>query len=206
MYEDWSDKALVKAWADGNQQAGSALVHRHIDTLYRFFAARGALDIAPDLVQRCFLDCVEARQRLSEVNNLKAYLLTIARRRYIDHLRKQERQKRALDRATEDPLLLPTPGKHIALREEQRLLLRALGRLPEPLQLIVQLYYWEDLNTGEIADIAGLQRGTVMSRLHRARSLLAAEIEKLSQSSLLASTTISSFESWMRSIAEVSDR
>jgi len=49
---------------------------------------------------------------------------------------------------------------------------RAVEELPEDFRLVVVLSFLEGFSYQEIAEIAGLQIGTVKSRLHRGRKLL----------------------------------
>jgi RNA polymerase sigma-70 factor (ECF subfamily) len=53
-------------------------------------------------------------------------------------------------------------------------MLRALADLPVPLRVVVVLRYYADLSEREIATAIGRPAGTVKSRLHEARRLLAA--------------------------------
>jgi RNA polymerase sigma-70 factor (ECF subfamily) len=57
-------------------------------------------------------------------------------------------------------------------------LYQALRELSAPLRTVTVLYYFEEFSIGEIAQVLGCRAGTVKSRLHRARALLA---YKLSQ-------------------------
>jgi RNA polymerase sigma-70 factor (ECF subfamily) len=54
---------------------------------------------------------------------------------------------------------------------------RYLSRLPEPLRLVVMLFYFEDRSIGEVARMLGVAEGTVNSQLHRARRALADMME-----------------------------
>jgi RNA polymerase sigma-70 factor (ECF subfamily) len=51
----------------------------------------------------------------------------------------------------------------------------ALARLPEHLRVVVVLRYWVDLSEREIATAIKRRHGTVKSRLHEARTRLAAD-------------------------------
>jgi RNA polymerase sigma-70 factor (ECF subfamily) len=199
------DHQLLQAWADGNEAAGSELVGRHIDALHRFFGARVSFDDAADLAQRTFLACLESRERLPSICSFRAFLLGIARHVYLKHQRKEGRRRRMLDRCDAAPEPTRTLVSRIGLREEQRLLLRALDRLPFDLQLALELHYWENLSTAEIGDVLGIPRGTVLSRLHRARELLRDEILALAPEPELSERTLSGLERWARSLREQLD-
>jgi RNA polymerase sigma-70 factor, ECF subfamily len=57
-------------------------------------------------------------------------------------------------------------------RSDLRLLTRLIEALPAPLREIIVLRELYELGYREIAEVSGVPIGTVMSRLHRARSLL----------------------------------
>ncbi len=174
-------------------------MHRHIDALYRFFATRVQLDVAADLVQRTMLACLESRHKLDQVASFRAFLLGIARHEFIDHLRHVQRSTRANDKA-EETGQLRTFTTHLAMRAEQKLLLGALRQLPLDLQLALELYYWEELGTAEVASVLEVPRGTVMSRLHRARRLLLEAIRAMEQDPALVESTLHGLETWARSL------
>ena len=48
----------------------------------------------------------------------------------------------------------------------------ALRHLPLDLQVVVELHYWEEHSTAQIATVLEVPQGTVKSRLRRARALL----------------------------------
>ncbi|WJH35940.1 sigma-70 family RNA polymerase sigma factor [Paenibacillus aurantius] len=54
---------------------------------------------------------------------------------------------------------------------------KAVDRLEETLRLVVTLHYYEDMPLKEIAELLEAPEGTIKSRLHRARQLLAEWLE-----------------------------
>lgn len=202
--DDRSDKELLDAWGAGDQGAGDILVRRHFDVVYRFFASR---HVEPsDLIQRTFLACVESRGRFDHVVSFRAFLLGIARHQLLRDIRSEGRHRRAVQRKASEDDFLASIGGQVALREEMRLLLRALRTLPLELQLALQLYYWEDLGTAEIGEVLEIPRGTVMSRLHRARQLLREAIAELAESEELGDATVRDLEKWARSVRGLLDQ
>ncbi len=59
--------------------------------------------------------------------------------------------------------------------EEQEVIRNAIGRLPEKYRLVIVLYYFHDLSCPEIADVLGLPKKTIETRLARGRN----RIEKI---------------------------
>lgn len=204
MSDEPTDRELLDAWGDGDQSAGDALVRRHFDLVYRFFASRHAEP--SDLIQRTFLACVEARGRFEHVVTFRAFLLGIARYQLLRDIRSEGRHRRAVQRKASEDEFLGSIGGQVALREEMRLLLRALRTLPLELQLALQLYYWEDLGTAEIGEVLEIPRGTVMSRLHRARQLLRDAIVEQAESQEVGDATVRDLELWARSIRGLLDQ
>jgi RNA polymerase sigma factor (sigma-70 family) len=197
-----SDHALLLAWREGNEEAGSQLVRRHFAAVTRFFESRVDRDAMEELLQSTFLACVESRERVPEGVAFKAYLLGIARNKLLMHLRSKRGGAR-VSALLEEPGAGShmAPSRFAAAREEERLLLKALRRLDMDLQIALELFYWEDLNTAEIAQVLEIPRGTVKTRLARARAQLQEHIRELSSTPELATSTIDGFERWARSLA-----
>lgn len=57
-------------------------------------------------------------------------------------------------------------------------IIAALGRLPAPFQAVLLLAVVEEFTYKESAEILQIPIGTVMSRLHRARKLLARKLNE----------------------------
>jgi len=83
------------------------------------------------------------------------------------------REKRALEMLTNDPCAWTLPDGPAVATSLSRNVARALGSLPEPFRRAVELVDVQDLSYRDAADILAVPLGTVMSRLHRGRRLLA---------------------------------
>jgi RNA polymerase sigma-70 factor (ECF subfamily) len=167
-----ADYELLRAWRNEDATAGNALVKRHFASIFTFLRNK-APDHVDELVQRTFLACVEAVDRIDEGRSFRAYLFGIARRQLIYHYRRRRREGDRFDPMTESVCDVDcTPSRIVAVRQEQRLVLDALVRLPLDLQITLELHYWEGMTVGEVAEVLEVPPGTVKSRLHRARELL----------------------------------
>ena len=62
-------------------------------------------------------------------------------------------------------------------REVQQEVRKAVEKLPDKMKVTVLLYYMEERSVEQIADILQIPRGTVKSRLHKARKRLEKELE-----------------------------
>ena len=70
----------------------------------------------------------------------------------------------------------PSPEDRVLAADQSRLLLTALDGLSDQDRLIIAARYLLELSEAETADVLGLARGTVKSRLSRAMSRLRASL------------------------------
>lgn len=104
-----------------------------------------------------------------EKGPLKPWFLRIVRNRCIDMVR---RRRQTDDRVDEIPDSAAGPEQAAFQDDRDRVLKLALASLaPEQRQIIVLRDYM-DLPYAEIAEVLDIAQGTVMSRLHRARTAL----------------------------------
>ncbi|MET3621104.1 sigma-70 family RNA polymerase sigma factor [Burkholderia ambifaria] len=124
---------------------------------------------ADDLVQDTLERALNRPPRDS--GNLRAWLLTLLRHRFIDQLR--ARHEIAVDDATAPWQTMAAPADEISglmLRDVQR----ALYRLPVEQREVLLLVALEELSYRDAAQVLGVPVGTVMSRLSRAREQMRA--------------------------------
>ena len=92
------------------------------------------------------------------------------------------------------------PHTVMARSSEQRVLLEALRRIPVQFQVVLELFYWEDLTSAAIAEVLDEPHGTVRTRLRRARMLLEQEISRVAADPDLRQRTLSDLDSWAESL------
>ncbi len=81
-------------------------------------------------------------------------------------------------------------------------MLEGLRRIPVECQEVLELHYWERMETAEIAEIIGVPRGTVKTRLQRGRRLLASRLERLSASPHVLRSTLSDLDGWAQGLRD----
>ena len=197
-----TDFELLDAWRAGDREAGNTLFERYFEAVCRFFTNKVHHNI-DDLIQKTFLGCVEGRDRFQKQASFRTYLFAVAHNVLRAHFR--ERRKNITDHpldlsTTSSDQLTPSPSSVLAVHQEQRLLLEALRRIPLDYQLVLELYYWEDMAAPELAQVLGLPEGTVRSRLRRAKEALSEKMANLVHEPELLKTTMSSLEKWVRSL------
>jgi RNA polymerase sigma-70 factor (ECF subfamily) len=156
------------------------LVLPHLDAAYNLarWLTRDAHQ-AQDIVQDA---CVRALRFLDSCkgNDGRAWLLAIVRNTFFSAWRKRP-QEQPYPELDEDSALWSAnpeawkldPAAEFSRKSERERVDRALLRLPVEYREIVILRELEDLSYREIAEVLSVPVGTVMSRLSRARSLLA---------------------------------
>ncbi len=194
------DALLFEAWCRGDRRAGAQLFERHYEAIARFFHNKARHD-ADDLIQRTFLRCVETHARIRDPASFRYYLFGVARNVLLEYLEEKGRRQRRevlnfLSTSIED--LAPTPSSALARAREERLILHALRRIPLELQIILELYYWEELRARELAEVLDLPEGTIRTRIRRAKQLFEAEIARVAESPALAHSTLCDLEGWAR--------
>jgi len=190
------DVVLLEAWRRGDTTAGEELFERYYDVVERFFLNKISGDVQ-DLVQETFIACVEGRDRVQDSSRFRSYLFSIAYNVLRAHLRKIYRGGQQLDfDEMSIQQVAPGPGTQLGHRREQRLLLEALRGIPVDYQVILELHYWEQMNTEDMAEALALPVGTVRSRLRRARELLEQAMGRLAESPGELQSTLTRLDDW----------
>ena len=150
-----------------------ALVEDYLDfvtrTLSRAGVPRSELE---DEVQRTF---IIAASRLGDirVGAERSFLFQVARNTASHMRRTLARRREVLSDELPDRLEAYTTPEELILRKQTRTALDSIvGTLDEPLRTVLILYEVEGLDASEIAQVLAIPRGTVASRLRRARDTL----------------------------------
>lgn len=122
---------------------------------------------AADVCQEVFVTLWNHPERVDpRRGSLRAFLVTVARRRCIDHLRKQGRRGANEERALRaNPAPAPDVGEAaLAMISGQRVR-DALEALPPAQRIAIQLAYFEGLTFRQVASATGTSEGTAKSRI-----------------------------------------
>jgi RNA polymerase sigma factor (sigma-70 family) len=194
------DEVLFESWRGGDARAGAELFERHYAAIARFFRNKVDGD-APDLIQKTFLGCIEGRERVRGDSSFRTYLFAVAHNVLFKHFRTRARDGARLDfGVTSVHDLRPTATALLARRGEERALLNALRRIPLEHQIILELYFWEHLTAGEMAEIHGVPEGTIRTRLRRAKQLLEAALGQVAASPEELRDTLGGLDAWASSV------
>jgi len=195
-----SDAELLYAWRAGDGLAGQQLFKRYYESVARFFANK--INEAPgDLVQETFMACVKGRERIREDGSFRGYMFGVAYNVLRGYLRRRYAAHDELG-STSIADLDPNPSVVMHRSEEVRLLLRALRTLPLELQVVVELRYWEQMNSSEISRALGIPAATIRSRLQKGHALLEAALRKLPATKEVLESTLGDLEGWAKKVRD----
>jgi len=162
---------LIALAQRGDRLAFGELVRRHregvINVVYRMC---GDAMLAEDAAQTAFLRAWEHLGSYQPRGSFRPWILRIAVRAAIDALR-SARPEADLQAASEQP----GPDRveeSVERREQARSVRRAVLNLPEASRAVLVLKEYQDCSYREISEALDIPVGTVMSRLHYARSVL----------------------------------
>mgnify|MGYP001366031676 CR=1 FL=1 len=191
-----TDLELLAAWRDDDASAGGELFRRYFDPLFRFFVNK-VPDDAEDLIQNTLMACVRYGDKVGQASSFRAYLFTMARNELYRFLRSKKPHGEIDFGVSSLVDLAPSPSTVLGSAERERQLLGALRSLPVDAQLILELHYWEDLSTAELAEILEMPQGTAKSRIRRAKQLLQTALRRGTDP-----TETDALERWVRSMRD----
>lgn len=127
---------------------------------------------AEEVAQEAFVRAYRAGAHI-EGGDARRWLRRVAVNLALNRLRSRTREERALSRASAGPRTVADPADRVVRQLDTN---AALARLPERLRVPVILRYYVDLSERDIASALDVRIGTVKSRLHEARRLLAEDL------------------------------
>ena len=174
------DLALLTDMRNGSASAFEQLYRRHQGPLYRFALLRcGSAASAADIVQEIFLALLNNTLKFDPAKGvLQGFLFGVARnlmlkqheanRRYVSNKASTD-----ADDADDDAVDASAgPLERLLVNEAAENVRNALQQISPHYRDVLILYEMHDLSYVEIAQICGIDLGTVRSRLSRARSRL----------------------------------
>ncbi|MFC4529379.1 RNA polymerase sigma factor [Sphaerisporangium dianthi] len=156
--------------AAGEAGAIGECYRAHAPAVRSYLRKHVPLQDVEDVLQVVFTEVWRFRHRFDPTRSLPAWLIGIAHKRAIDHLRARTPATVPLE-AVADPTGHDgrVDGEEIADRDRIR---RALAALPYAQRQAIELAYYGDLTQREIADRLRVPLGTVKARTARGLSRL----------------------------------
>jgi RNA polymerase sigma-70 factor (ECF subfamily) len=160
-------------------------------TVYSFsMKVCGHPEDAEDTMQEVLFRSLAHLAKIQEPQALAVWLYTVTRNRCWRMRRKSVHAPKHMlsleelmpDAAELGRLLADVaagPEDNLLHAEQHHLLHQAVLRIPAQLRIVLVLHDMEELNTEQVAQILGLQTGTVRVRLHRARLAVRKEMSRV---------------------------
>jgi RNA polymerase sigma-70 factor (ECF subfamily) len=187
------DLKCVAAVQGGQAQAFGDIVRRYEDrvfnTIYRLL---GDYQEAKDLTQQAFLKAYLSLDKFRGSSSFYTWLYRIGVNTALDERKKRSRSPQVLSESfamspDEDARRLDgaggagDPGERLLSREREEAVTSAIAALDEIHRTVLVLRDIEGMDYEEIAEVVPCPRGTVKSRLHRARLMLREKLKDIIQ-------------------------
>jgi RNA polymerase sigma-70 factor (ECF subfamily) len=180
------DSTLIKSFLGGDERAFDSLVNRYKNKVFNIcFRMLGDYEEADDSAQETFIKVFRALKGFRFESSFSTWLYRIAVNTCKNKLSSLKyrfnRMMVRLDKPArngnagvgiEVQSKGAAPHNSIERRERELLIQRALDSLPKEQKMVVVLRDVEGLSYEEVARVTGLARGTVKSKLSRARDKL----------------------------------
>lgn len=185
---DRADVRLLAEIVAGVEQSFVELYRRRHNDVYRFaFAMAKSRSFAQDVTQEVFLNVLENAGRFdSAKGTVRAWLFGCARHVTLDRLRLE---RRWTDDMPADVGTLDSDERLLADQRVERLH-AAIARLPVEYREALVLFELQELTYAETATVLDCPIGTVRSRLHRGRVLLATMLDENAQAASEAKSSV----------------
>jgi RNA polymerase sigma-70 factor (ECF subfamily) len=128
---------------------------------------------AEDIATDVFLDVWRHADRFEGRSAVSTWILGIARFKALSALRRRSLEPFDHESATvvEDPA--DTPATALEKKDTSQIIRQCLTELPVQHREIIDLAYYHEKSLEEVAEIVGIPKNTVKTRMFRARSQLA---------------------------------
>lgn len=171
---DGYDEILLQNIAQGDASAMRTIFLRHQQRVFRFVLRMvHSHDLTQDIVSLVFLDVWRFAHRFEYRSRVSTWLLSIARFKAINAIRRPMHQK--LDEFDLSEIADTSDIPEVALSRKQTssILRVCLEQLPPVHREMLDLFYYHDCSIAEISEKIGIPKATVKSRLFYARKYLA---------------------------------
>jgi len=152
------------------------LVFCYRDNMYRF--ARNLLNNdtgAQDTVQAVMLKMWQQKDKLSELGDLKSYVMRAVKNECLNKMRQQEVSSRHLALAgSQQPV-----AEYASRSNIRKIICDFMDTLPQKQKIVMQLKDIEEMETGEIAAIMDMDETAVRTNLARARQKVRSYLQKI---------------------------
>ena len=185
------DLRCVAATRDGHPDAFGDIVRRYQDRIFNtIYRLLGDYEEAKDLAQQTFLRAYMSLDRFRGNSSFYTWLYRIGVNAALDERKKRSRNPHLVG----DSIVLASeedgrhvssdpddPAERVLTREREQAVTKAITSLDELHRSVLVLRDIEGMDYDEICEVLSCPRGTVKSRLHRARLVLKEKLKDMMQ-------------------------
>lgn len=172
------DKQLWQAFKQGDRKAYEQIYRQNVRLLYEY-AYRFVVDkqFINDCLQDMFVDIWEKREKLSDTDHIKFYLIKALRNRLLRSLENSRKLTNADDSFETLPFQLVASFETVLIEEQQqeallKQLQNALNQLSERQKEAIYLRFYQNMSYEEIATLLDMEQQSVYNLTFRALEAL----------------------------------
>jgi RNA polymerase sigma-70 factor (ECF subfamily) len=168
------EKKLLKSYLDGDERAFEMILDHYGSYLLNFlYRLTGSRETAEELSQEVFIRFIKAAKELKGQSTIGTWLYRVAYNVFVDKVRVFEPQKEEIDeRVLNIESGFIPPEKNVETKELKKLMFESILKLPKEQAAAIYLFYFEEVDLKEIANVLKASEGKVKTLLFRGREKL----------------------------------
>lgn len=173
------EREMINEIVEGNEKAFSKMFFHYLPVLKSFaFKFTKSEHATEEIIQDAFVRIWLSRDKLDQVQNLKAYLYKYVSNECLSYLRKKLNEEKLIANFTvHHPQDSNQTNEQIQLNEIKRIVASSVNKLPPKRREIYQLSRNEGKSIAEIAAILSISQNTVKNALATALKYIRLELE-----------------------------
>ncbi len=180
MVPDNENKIIERILA-GDTKAFEEIVTEYHKMVYTLaFRVLKSREEAQEIAQDVFLKVFQSLKKFNKRSKLSTWIYRITYNTSINRFKSQKREIKTLEIDGYTELHISNSQNSLdkmSMEEKREIINKSLLKLPEADNIIVTLYYYEELPIKEIADIVGISTQNVKIKLYRSRQKLYVELK-----------------------------
>jgi RNA polymerase sigma factor (sigma-70 family) len=145
-------------------------------------------DLASDIVQDVFIKLWQKRNKIGQIENVKAYFFRVTHSLIQNHFRRENLNRKMLSSLSMEKECISIEDfiiKEESLLKSNKNIKKAIEKLPSRQKEMIYMSFYQNLNYNQIVALTGIKYQSVVNNIYRAVKVLRLEIQS-SQNSLAA--------------------
>ena len=181
-----ANRRLVKEAMRGNPEAIGKVIGLYYKDIFYFATKKVGAQDAEDVSQQAISEIINDFGKLRDPAKIRSWMMRVVRNSCLDYMRKDKLTNKLFTPIENDEQLLHEPQEEsyeflpeaaLANAETRNQVLSCIDTLPENYAEVMRLYYLEELDYDEIAEVLQIPRRKVKNDLYNARILFKKNFE-----------------------------